>query len=276
MPELPEVEVTKQALFSNLIDKKIYKVIVRSDKLRWPVTRNLADQLHNLTISHIERRAKFILIHFHESTKKVLLIHLGMSGRLYILKNIPIHTGKHDHIDFIFSDGYCLRFTDPRRFGTVLLIDQPINEHALLCHLGPEPLMESWSPYDLLQNICRSRRNIKTLLMDAKVVVGIGNIYVNEILFRARISPFLLGVQCDLQDCIKIVQYTRTILSDAITKGGTTIKDFSNTEGKPGYFTQDLQVYGRENALCNVCGNSIKKIILNQRSTYYCSICQNC
>lgn len=271
MPELPEVETTRRGIEKFLKNQIIRAVVVRHWQLRWPIPKEITKDLIDTKIISIERRGKFLLL---STQKGTLIIHLGMSGCLRILQNTT-QPDKHDHLDLIFDHNLILRYSDPRRFGTVLWTKGDPLDHPLLRSLGPEPLSKEFSADYLLLKSSARKIPVKLFLMDSKVVVGIGNIYANEILFEARLRPTLKTKNLRKQDCKNIYTAAQKILNNAIRAGGTTLKDFYSTEGKPGYFLQKLAVYGRENEACYRCSALIKKIILGQRSTYYCPKCQH-
>jgi formamidopyrimidine-DNA glycosylase len=272
MPELPEVETTLRGVEPFLKDAKISQIIIRNFSLRWPIDQDLAEILTGQTIHLLYRRAKYLLLECNTGT---LIIHLGMSGRLRILtlsENPPPE--KHDHFDMIVENGHILRYTDPRRFGAILWTEYPIEAHPLFNHLGPEPLTEAFEDTYLLANSRNRRCSAKTLIMDGKVVVGVGNIYANEALFMAGINPRKIANQLTTKDCEKLVTAIKAILAKAIKAGGTTLKDFRQSDGKPGYFAQELSVYGRQGEACVHCGNEIEHYKEAQRATFYCPKCQ--
>ena len=270
MPELPEVETTRRGIEPHIVGQTINHVEVRNPKLRWPVPDNLSGLLTGKVIQSVKRRAKYLLLEVEGGN---LLIHLGMSGSLRIV-NKGESVKKHDHVDIIFSNGACLRYHDPRRFGAVLWSNAPVSEHKLLNKLGPEPLSDDFSP-GLLYRLSRNKSQaVKTFIMDSHVVVGVGNIYANEALFKAGIRPDRPAGKISkaryerLTDCIKIT------LADAIRQGGTTLRDFVGGDGKPGYFKQQLTVYGRTGEPCTRCKSSVVESRLGNRSTFYCKKCQ--
>jgi formamidopyrimidine-DNA glycosylase len=269
VPELPEVETTRRGVEPYSRGLEIERLVVRESRLRWPVPDDLPGRLAGQTVSAVERRAKYLLF---RTTAGTLLVHLGMSGSLRVAQ--PDESPqRHDHIDLCFRQGHCLRFNDPRRFGCFLWL-APGEQHPLLGHLGPEPLSESFDGA-LLYRLSRSRRGpVKNFIMDGKVVVGVGNIYANEALFLAGIDPRRAAGRISkaryerLADCIK------QVLTFAINHGGTTLRDFVGGDGKPGYFAQELAVYGRKGAPCTRCGALLKESRLGQRTTVYCVSCQ--
>jgi formamidopyrimidine-DNA glycosylase len=270
MPELPEVETTVTGIRPLITEQKITNVIIREARLRWPIPPELPELLKGQTVISVTRRAKYILIQFKNST---LLIHLGMSGNLrFIDKNLK--PAKHDHVDIIFSDGNCLRFHDPRRFGAILWTNELVEDHKLLRNLGPEPLQDKFDVNYLYDRSRKRSISIKQFIMDSKVVVGVGNIYASESLFLAGIHPTRTSGRISRARYQKLCLAIKSVLSSAIKQGGTSLKDFKNVDGKPGYFKQKLNVYGRADKACKKCSRSIKHITQNNRSSYYCSRCQ--
>jgi formamidopyrimidine-DNA glycosylase len=270
MPELPEVETIRRGIAPFLLHRRVREVVVREARLRWPVPPELGRHLSGQTLQAVERRGKYLLLRFVRGT---LLIHLGMSGYLRILRE-PKAAERHDHADLVFSGGTTLRLNDARRFGALLWIEGDPHRHPLLAGLGPEPLSEAFDG-DFLFRRSRNRRvAVKPFLMDPRVVVGVGNIYASEALFRAGIDPRRPAGRLSAESCRKLAAAVREVLKEAIEAGGTTLRDFSDQNGRPGYFALQLQVYGREGESCPGCGGAIEKIILGQRSTYFCSRCQ--
>lgn len=270
MPELPEVETTCKGIAPHIEDNIITKVIVRNRNLRWPIPKALNTKLTQQQIISVTRRAKYLLINTEIGT---LIVHLGMSGSLRILP-IDEAVEKHDHFELQFKDGICLRLRDPRRFGCVLWTKEDPLEHKLLISLGPEPLNSEFNS-ELLFNKSRKRKTtIKQFIMDAKVVVGVGNIYASESLFLAGINPKRLAGKITKKNALDLTAAIKKILKQAIKQGGTTLKDFKSSDGKPGYFQQKLKVYDRKDEACVKCKKPIKQITLGQRSTFYCSYCQ--
>ena len=271
MPELPEVETTCRGISPHITGKTFRDIIVRKHQLRWPIAKNIKDLLINKKIISVQRRAKYILIKTNTNT---LIIHLGMSGSLYI--TTPDSTpGKHDHVDFIFNKTKCLRYTDPRRFGAILITDKAAMDHPLLIKLGPEPLGEDFNQAYLYQRSIGRNTAIKNFIMDAHIVSGIGNIYASEALFLARIHPVRAAGRISKKRHIRLVSAIQEVLQKAIEAGGTTLRDFVNGEKKPGYFSQQLNVYGRKGEPCQVCNKPIKQIQQGQRSSFYCPSCQH-
>jgi formamidopyrimidine-DNA glycosylase len=270
MPELPEVETTCRGIEPHILEQKVLDVTVRERKLRWPVPENLPDLLKNDSVIEVSRRAKYLLIKF---TGGVLMIHLGMSGSLRIVKTSE-PSEKHDHLDFQFQNGSVLRYRDPRKFGSIHWITGPLDEHPLLCALGPEPLSSDFSGSTFHVLSRKRKAAVKTFIMDGHVVVGVGNIYANEALFRAGIKPTLAAGKVSLARYEKLANVIKEILAEAIKVGGTTLRDFLGSDGEPGYFTQSLAVYGRGGEPCMVCKSVLKEVRLGQRATVYCNKCQ--
>ena len=270
MPELPEVETTCRGISPHILNKKVHQVIIRQPQLRWPVPDTLNTQLSGQPITKIYRRAKYLLL---ETPTGTLIIHLGMSGSLRIINDRQA-AGKHDHIDFVFSDSLTLRFNDPRRFGAVLWTKAPVQTHPLLKQLGPEPLSDLFNGEHLYQKSRQRKKAVKTFIMDNHIVVGVGNIYANEALFKAGIHPMRQAGRISLARYQQLATEIKNVLTRAIEQGGTTLKDFVNEQGKPGYFQQSLSVYGRENQPCLQCGNALQMLKIGQRSSYFCKHCQ--
>ncbi len=275
MPELPEVETTLRGLAPHLTGKTVADVVIRNAKLRWPIPKNLPKLLRGGTIRSLQRRAKYLLIGFEHGT---LILHLGMSGSLRILPAATLPE-KHDHFDLVLDNGMLVRLRDPRRFGAVLWhVGDPML-HPLLAALGPEPLPDEHGKngFDARYFYQATRGRsiaIKQCLMDNHVVVGVGNIYANEALFRAGIKPQLAAGKLSLPRCEKLVKEIRATLAEAIKLGGSSLRDFVDTAGQPGYFQQHYWVYGRGGEPCRRCGKRIKQIRQGQRSSFYCGNCQ--
>lgn len=272
MPELPEVETTRKGIQPYLEKAVISRVTIRNHSLRWPIATDLAQILTQQTIHTVKRRAKYLLIQCDTGT---LMIHLGMSGSLRILDKIEHdNPAKHDHVDIILDNGHLLRYTDPRRFGAVLWTDDLIKNHKLITHLGPEPLLKDFHSDYLYQQALKKNCSVKTLIMNGQVVVGVGNIYANESLFLSGIHPKTIAKSLTQPQCETLTQQIQLVLNRAIKAGGTTLKDFTKSDGKPGYFAQQLNVYGRKNEPCLHCGSKIEHYKETQRATYYCPLCQ--
>lgn len=272
MPELPEVETTRRGIEPHIVGKKIREVIVRRTDLRQPVTPSL-DEISGCRITAVRRRSKYLLIDLDDSS--TLLIHLGMSGSLRVVREAD-EWRRHDHVGLTFSCDVQLRYHDPRRFGLVLLL-APGTEgcHPLLGKLGPEPLGDAFSPATLV-TACRTRSStIKQVIMDAEVVVGVGNIYASEALFRAGIRPRTRASRVSGPRLAKLTSAIRQVLVEAIEQGGTTLRDFVNSDGQPGYFRQRLFVYDRAGEPCRVCNALILRAVVGQRSTFWCPHCQH-
>ena len=269
MPELPEVETTRRGLAPYIVGRSVAKVEVREARLRWPVARELPAALAGQRVDSIDRRGKYLLLGTGAGT---LLVHLGMSGSLRYLPD-PLAPGTHDHIDVGFVGGGVLRYHDPRRFGSFHLTTTP-ERHPLLKDLGPEPLGEEFDADYLWQRSRGRRVAIKPHLMNSHIVVGVGNIYANEALFRAGIHPTRSARRIARDRFEPLVSAVRAVLLDAIEVGGTTLRDYVGGDGEPGYFRNSLRVYEREGEPCVQCGTPIKRRVLGQRATYFCSSCQ--
>jgi len=269
MPELPEVEVSRQGIAPYLENAQITKIVVRNGQLRWPVPMALQDAIGCIVIS-VRRRAKYLLL---ETEKGTIIIHLGMSGSLRVLDS-TIAVEKHDHVDIVLDSGKCLRLNDPRRFGSVLWQVGEVLEHKLLASLGPEPLTDDFTAQRLFERSRSRKMPVKSFLMDNHNVVGVGNIYANEALFAAGISPKRAAGNVSLQRYKVLVDEVKSVLAKAIQQGGTTLKDFTQTDGKPGYFVQELQVYGKAGKPCPKCGEVLQAVKIGQRNTIYCNQCQ--
>ena len=274
MPELPEVETTLRGISPHIQGKKVADVVLRQTKLRWQVNPQLAELLAGQEVLSCRRRAKYLVIGFATG---ILLIHLGMSGSLRVFTDGDAridHPDKHDHADIVFADGTVLRYHDPRKFGAILWYEGIAEHHPLLEKLGPEPLSDDFSADYLYQKLKTQKRAVKLALMDNAVVVGVGNIYANESLFRAAVSPKRPACRVKKKECAVLVDAVKAVLRRAIETGGSTLKDFVDSNGKSGYFQQEYTVYGRHNLQCVRCGGLIVKEILGQRGTFYCPNCQ--
>lgn len=268
MPELPEVETSRQGILPHLKGQNIQKIVVRQPKLRWPIDHAICEA-EGQTILDVKRRAKYLLL---QLTNNVIVIHLGMSGSLRILIT-PQEADKHDHVDLILKNGVTLRYTDPRRFGSWLW-GSSINDLSQLNHLGPEPLSDEFSAKYLLDKANNRKVPIKSWIMDNHIVVGVGNIYASESLFMAKINPNRTVNSLSLSEFKHLVMAIKQVLTKAIEQGGTTLKDFLQSDGKPGYFAQQLQVYGRKGEKCRICETEIASKKIGQRNTFYCTTCQ--
>ncbi|MCY4045602.1 MAG: bifunctional DNA-formamidopyrimidine glycosylase/DNA-(apurinic or apyrimidinic site) lyase [Cellvibrionales bacterium] len=272
MPELPEVETTCQGITPHILNQTIVDMVVRNSSLRWPVSEDGCQVTPNTQITRVERRGKYIKIYIDDLG--YWLVHLGMSGSLRIIDaSEPVM--KHDHVDLVLADGIILRFNDPRRFGCWLFHSSKVSEpHALLAKLGPEPLSDAFDAKMLWQAARNKKQSIKQFIMDSHVVVGVGNIYASESLFKSGINPKRAANRVSLERYAVLVDAIKAVLAFSIKQGGTTLRDFVNSDGKPGYFQQQLQVYGRDGESCRVCDTPIKKIVQSNRSTFYCPACQ--
>ena len=274
MPELPEVETPRRGLAPHVEGRRIRAVTLRRPDLRWPIPPEVAHELPGQRIDAVRRRAKYLLM---DTAAGSAVLHLGMSGSLRVLPaTTPV--GTHDHVDIVLDgergrSGRVLRFTDPRRFGCLLW--QPIGQvHPLLQGLGPEPLSDAFDG-DYLFALSRGRRApVKTFLMDQAVVVGVGNIYAAESLFRAGISPLRAAGKVSRERYAALADSVKDILAYAITRGGTTLRDFLSPDGAPGYFEQELSAYGRGGEACPRCGRAMKQATIGQRTTVWCGHCQ--
>jgi formamidopyrimidine-DNA glycosylase len=287
MPELPEVETTRRGIEPHIDGQRITKMDIRQPKLRWPIPEHLPNTVKGLTVLATKRRAKYLLIELGRTSSAkdfsatkgantlvgTLIIHLGMSGSLRIIQGKPQPPAKHEHFDIRFNNQYMLRFTDPRRFGACLWM--PANEPlAILDNLGPEPLDDIFDGDYLFQKSRKRVVNIKSFIMNQKIVVGVGNIYASECLYLSGINPQKAAGKISKAKYAILVTAIKQVLKKAISEGGTTLKDFVGSDGKPGYFAQQLNVYGRKDDPCPTCQSPIKQITQGQRSTFYCSACQ--
>jgi formamidopyrimidine-DNA glycosylase len=270
MPELPEVETTRRGIRSALAGRTVTGFVLREARLRWPVDPALVRDLPGRRVVDVRRRAKYLLVELDGGT---LLAHLGMSGSLRVLPAAaPLLV--HDHYDLQLESGHCLRFNDPRRFGSLHWVQGDPGGHPLLAGLGPEPL-EAGFDADYLARRARGRRvAIKPFLMDQRIVVGVGNIYASEALFRAGIHPRRAAGRVSHERLGRLVAGVQSVLAEAIRQGGTTLRDYVSADGTPGYFRQQLFVYERAGAACRTCGSPIRQLVQGQRSTYFCPSCQ--
>lgn len=269
MPELPEVETSRRGIAPHMEQQQISGVIVRDRRLRWPVPDDIDQHLPGQRISAVRRRAKYLLI---ETPGGTAMLHLGMSGSVRIIEQGE-PAGKHDHVDIEFTSGKALRFRDPRRFGSLLWSAEPYR-HALLRNLGPEPLSDEFDGAYLAAAARGRKVSIKQFIMNASIVVGVGNIYASEALFIAGIHPKRQAGRVSAARLDLLAHAIKEVLERAITAGGTTLNDFVGGDGEPGYFRQKLNVYGRDDEGCRVCGQPITAIVQGQRSTFYCKRCQ--
>ena len=270
MPELPEVETTRRGLLAAMVGVRITHAVVRERRMRQPISRALPRCVAGLTIHALTRRAKYLLIDCGIGT---LIVHLGMSGRLWLVdRDTPPE--KHDHFDLVLANGKTVRLRDPRRFGLVLWHSGEVVRHKLFASLGPEPLSADFSGAALYNATRKRSAAIKLVIMDSHVVVGVGNIYASEALFRAGVSPRIAARRLTRARCDALASSIRETLSAAITAGGSSIRDYVGGDGMAGNFQSNFAVYDREGQPCNSCGTLIKRLQQGQRSTFYCSTCQ--
>jgi len=268
MPELPEVEVTRRGIAPHLVGRSIAAVTVREPRLRWPVPASVS-ALTGRTVRAVERRGKYLLFDCGDGH---LILHLGMSGSLRLVAP-GTAPGKHDHVDIAIGSRI-LRLRDPRRFGAVLWTGEPPEAHPLIRHLGTEPLSRAFDP-DLLYALTRGHRTaIKQFLMDARRVVGVGNIYASESLFLALINPRTRAMRLSRAHCARLVRAIKVTLRAAIRAGGSSLRNFTGSDGAPGHFQRRVQVYDREGKACRRCGAPIRRMVQGQRATFYCPRCQ--
>lgn len=270
MPELPEVETTRRGLLPHVVGHRIRDVVVRNPALRWPVPRNLRQRLRGETVLDIRRRGKYLLF---DCPKGHLLVHLGMSGKLSLVPDdTPPRT--HDHVDLELDTHRTVRLTDPRRFGAVLWLPEPAEDHPLLEGLGLEPLDEGFSA-TAMRALARGRRvAIKQFLMNGRIVTGIGNIYASEALWAARIHPDRAAGSLSLARWERLVAACRATLERALALGGSTLRDFAHADGRAGEMQTRFAVYDREGKPCQRCGGKIRQARHGQRSTFFCPRCQ--
>lgn len=269
MPELPEVETTRRGIEPYLKGQRVSRVLVRERRLRWPIPEDLDVRLSGQRIQAVERRAKYLLIRAESGT---LIGHLGMSGSLRLVE-CGLPAGRHEHVDIELESGLALRYTDPRRFGALLWSQDPLH-HELLARLGPEPLGEEFDGERLYQLSRGKQLAVKPFIMDNAVVVGVGNIYATEALFAAGIDPRRPAGSIARARYLRLGEAIKRILAQAIECGGTTLRDFVGGDGKPGYFQQELFVYGRGGEFCKTCGSTLREVKLGQRASVYCPRCQ--
>jgi formamidopyrimidine-DNA glycosylase len=269
MPELPEVETSCRGIKPHVVGQEIVDLTVRERRLRWPVSKDLEERLSGQTITSVDRRAKYLLIN---TTGGTAILHLGMSGHVSIVpRDTP--AGVHDHVDIGLASGQALRLRDPRRFGSLHFSENPAS-HWLLKDLGPEPLGDEFDGHYLWQRSRGRRVAVKQFIMNANIVVGVGNIYASEALFRARINPKRAAGRISLQRYDALAEAIRSVLQRAIRAGGTTLRDYYGGFGEAGWFQQELDVYGREDEPCHRCNGPVTAIVQGQRATYYCKRCQ--
>lgn len=270
MPELPEVETTLRGIAPHLEGKNIKCINIYNKNLRWPVPMAIKKKLAGAKIKSCYRRAKYLII---VTDKGSLIIHLGMSGNLHITTQKATRQ-KHDHFEIVLTNKKCLRLNDPRRFGAVLWGGTSPESHKLLVDLGPEPLAKDLAEDYLYLATRKRKRNIRDTLLDSKIIVGIGNIYANEALFKAGIRPGRRAGTLSKAACLQLLKAIKEVLTAAIKAGGTTLKDFQSPSGKPGYFKQSLLVYGKEQTPCIHCGRPIQAKKLGGRRAFFCTNCQ--
>jgi formamidopyrimidine-DNA glycosylase len=271
MPELPEVETTRIGIAPYVLGETVGDVIIRDGRLRWPVPGQFRKTFTGATIRKLSRRGKYLLFH---TDRGCMILHLGMSGSLRIL-TFDTPAEKHDHVDVVFASGSRLRFRDPRRFGCILWTTEDPALHPLLSGLGPEPLDNELNGDYLFRKSRNRVQSVKTFIMDSRIVVGVGNIYANESLFASGIHPKRKAGRITKERYEKLSASIKKVLKQALGKGGTTLRDFVNGQGEPGYFRHELQVYDRANEPCVKCRSPVKVSRLGQRSTFYCSHCQH-
>jgi formamidopyrimidine-DNA glycosylase len=286
MPELPEVEIVKQSLAKKIQRKKIKKVIIKNRNLRFKIPLKFEELLENKTIKKVTRFSKYLILNFLDGS--FCLIHLGMSGTIHLIKknninkftntsfyNSSILPKKHNHVEIQFQD-YKVIYNDPRRFGFFIFIDTKQDLINRFSHLGPEPFFKDFDLKYLLKYFLNKKKDIKSFLLDQNFVSGIGNIYASEILFHSKINPTTQAMKLSKEDCKNIITYSKSTLSKAIKKGGSSIRDFKNTSGQSGDFQKEFKVYQRENLNClrSKCEGKIKKIFISNRSTFFCNTCQ--
>ena len=270
MPELPEVETTRRGIEPALAGHRVQSIIVRERRLRWPIVKDLEARLAGQRVLGVERRAKYILIRFAVGT---VILHLGMSGSVRLVKpDTPPR--KHDHVDFVMDSGWTVRFHDPRRFGSLTFTEDDPELHPLLKKLAPEPLSAAFDGKYLYRATRKRKVAIKLLIMNSQLVVGVGNIYASEALFRARISPKRRASRISELEAGRLARAIKAVLAAAVKIGGTTLRDYVNADGAPGYFRQRLYVYERGGDKCRVCRGEVKQFTQGQRSTYWCTTCQ--
>jgi len=269
MPELPEVETTRRGIAPHISGQRVSRVIVRNPNLRWPVSKRLATELPGQVIRSVTRRAKYLLLDTDAGTA---ILHLGMSGSLKIIAAAE-PPRKHDHVDIVFGKS-ALRLTDPRRFGSLHWTRRPAMQHRLISSLGCEPLGEEFNGDYLYLRSRKRKVAVKQFIMNSHIVVGIGNIYASEALYMAGIRPTRAAGSISRNKYRLLAEVIQEVLNDAIDQGGTTLRDFVNGDGKPGYFSQYLNVYGKAGEPCISCRVPIREIRQGQRSSFYCPKCQ--
>lgn len=269
MPELPEVEVCRLGILPHVKNQIVTEVIIRNARLRWPISDEIKTIIGQ-KVASVERRSKYLLLKLSSGT---VVIHLGMSGTIRVVDN-DVDVKKHDHFDLVFATGKVLRLNDPRRFGAVLWFADHIDQQGLLSKLGPEPLSDKFSAGYLFTKAKNRKVPIKTFLMNNHIVVGVGNIYANEALFLAKIHPKTPAGSVSAKKFDELTLIIKSVLAKAIKQGGTTLKDFTQADGKPGYFAQELMVYGRAGKSCVMCTTQLEEIRQAGRSSVFCPHCQ--
>ena len=271
MPELPEVEITRRGIEPHVVGQTVRSVSYHCPKLRWPLPIELPKLLARRKVLGVQRRSKYLMITFSHGT---MLVHLGMTGTLRVLKT-QLERHPHDHVEWQFTNGTTLRFRDPRKFGSVLWTADDPYQHHLLTKLGPEPLTDNFDGEYLYDQLHKRSIAIKPALMNAAIVVGVGNIYASESCHLTGIRPTRSCRRLSRRDCHRLAAAIKHVLARSIELGGTSIKDFTQADGKPGYFRNELNVYARDGQPCLSCDRgTIKKIVQGQRSTFYCPACQ--
>jgi formamidopyrimidine-DNA glycosylase len=271
MPELPEVETTRRGIEPHTVGHTVVRLVVRNPALRWRVTPKLVREFSGQTIRSVERRGKYLLLGTAAGTA---ILHLGMSGSLRVVPATQA-ADAHDHVDIVFDNGDCLRLHDPRRFGCLLWTRDDPRKHKLLRDLGPEPLAADFSGDYLFGKSRGRRRAIRDFLLDSQVLAGVGNIYANEALFAAGLRPARAAGRISRDQYARLARTIRATLNRALRAGGTTLRDFRNGRGEPGYFQLSLKVYGRAGEPCRVCRTPIRVRRLGQRSAFFCPKCQS-
>jgi formamidopyrimidine-DNA glycosylase len=271
VPELPEVETVRRGLAPHVVGRRITRVVVREPRLRWRIDRRLPEQLAGRRVEEAGRRGKYLLLRLDSGDR--LIVHLGMSGRFNVVTPEQA-LKKHDHVDLELDSGRLLRFNDARRFGAILLWRHDAPTHKLLAGMGPEPLEAGFDGAHLFRLSRGRSAPVKSFVMDGRVVVGAGNIYASEALFRAGIRPTRAAGRLTRAHCDLLAQSIRAVLQEAVEQGGTTLRDFISADGFPGYFQTRLFVYDREGEPCLRCRAPVRRLVIGQRSSFYCPRCQ--
>lgn len=273
MPELPEVETVCRGLRAAMMGRHIDEVVLRRQKIRIPIPADLPEQVQGAKVTSVERRAKYLIIHLDNGYG--ILGHLGMSGRMMVFSRLPHTPEKHDHVYFMLNDGQVVVFNDPRRFGLITgCASADMQQHPLLRALGPEPLGEEFTAEYLYSQLQRRKQAVKPVLMDQKLVVGVGNIYAAEALFATGINPERPANEISKKQCKELVRAIQVVLEAAIASGGSTLRDYVDSAGASGYFQHHFEVYDREGKLCRKCTTPVTRITQAGRSTFYCAECQ--